>query len=165
MNPIKIWVVEDEVIVAQDIAGRLKKLGYQVIATVASGEEAIKKITENPPNLVLMDIVLKGDMDGITAAEIIHSKMKVPIVFLTAYGDIKTLERAKQTNPFGYIIKPFQQKDLRAAIETALERHEIEMKMQQPLKASEAVREAVPEKGRWENHYISIACADSQGII
>ena len=69
MNPIKILVVEDEVIVAQDIAGRLKKLGYAVTATVSSGEEAIQKATENQPDLVLMDIVLKGDMDGVTAAE------------------------------------------------------------------------------------------------
>ncbi len=140
MNPIKILVVEDEVIVAQDIAGRLKKLGYQVIATVSSGEEAIEKINENLPNLVLMDIVLKGDMDGITAAEIIDSKMNVPIVFLTAYADRKTLERAKLTNPFGYLVKPLQQKDLRVAIEITLQQHEIEMKMQQYLKASEAVR-------------------------
>ncbi|WP_377473429.1 MAG: response regulator [Microcoleus anatoxicus] len=140
MNPIKILVVEDEVIVAQDIAGRLKKLGYQVIATVSSGEEAMEKINENPPNLVLMDIVLKGDMDGITAAEIIDSKMNVPIVFLTAYADRKTLEKAKLTNPFGYLVKPLQQKDLRVAIEIALQQHEIEMKMQQDLKASEAVR-------------------------
>ncbi|MEG4202010.1 ATP-binding protein [Microcoleus sp. Pol12A5] len=157
MNPIQILVVEDEVIVAQDIAGRLKKLGYAVTATVSSGEEAIQKAIENPPDLVLMDIVLKGDMDGVTAAEKIRINRNVPTVFLTAYADDKTLERAKLTDPFGYIIKPFQQNDLRVAIEIALHRHEIETKMRESLKASEAVRESVEEKSHRQNQYISMA--------
>ncbi len=126
MNTIKILVVEDEVIVAHDIANRLKRMGHQVIATVASGEAAIEKASENKPDLVLMDIVLKGDMDGITAAKKIQAKINVPIVFLTAYADQTTLERAKITNPFGYIVKPFQQQDLQVAIEIALQLHEIE---------------------------------------
>ena len=157
MNPIKILVVEDEVIVAQDIAGRLKKLGYAVTATVSSGEEAIQKARENQPDLVLMDIVLKGDMDGVTAAEKIKTNMNVPTVFLTAYADDKTLQRAKLTDPFGYIIKPFQQNDLRVAIEIALHRHEIETKMQEALKAAEAARESLEEKSHRQNHYISMA--------
>ncbi len=157
MNPIKVLVVEDEVIVAQDIAGRLKKLGYIVTATVASGEEAIEKSAENRPDIVLMDIVLKGEMDGVAAAQQIRTKINVPTVFLTAYADEKTLERAKITNPFGYIIKPFQQQDLRVAIEIALQRHEIETKMRQALKASEAAREAFEEKAQRQNQYISMA--------
>lgn len=157
MNPIKILVVEDEIIVAEDIGFRLKKLGYIVTATVASGEEAIEKVTENQPDLVLMDIVLKGDMDGVTAAEKIRSKVDIPTVFLTAYADDKTLQRAKLTNPFGYIIKPFQQNDLRVAIEIALHRHEIETKMREALKASEATRESVEEKSHRQNQYISMA--------
>ncbi|MEG4837362.1 ATP-binding protein [Microcoleus sp. B9-D4] len=157
MNPIQILVVEDEVIVAQDIAGRLKKLGYVVTATVSSGEEAIQKARENPPDLVLMDIVLKGDMDGVTAAEKIRTNMNVPTVFLTAYADDKTLQRAKITDPFGYIIKPFQQNDLRVAIEIAMHRHEIETKMRESLKAAEAVRESVEEKSHRQNQYISMA--------
>jgi signal transduction histidine kinase len=157
MNPIKILVVEDEFIVAQDIAGRLKKLGYAVTATVASGEEALEKVAENPPDLVLMDIVLKGDMDGVTAAEKIRAKIDIPTVFLTAYADDKTMQRAKLTDPFGYIIKPFQQNDLRVAIEIALHRHEIETKMQAALKASEAARESVEEKSHRQNQYISMA--------
>ena len=157
MNPVKILVVEDEVIVAQDIAGRLKKLGYVVTATVSSGEEAIQKAIENPPNLVLMDIVLKGDMDGVTAAEKIRTNRNVPTVFLTAYADDKTLQRAKLTDPFGYIIKPFQPNDLRVAIEIALHRHEIETKMRESLKASEAARESLEEKSHRQNHYISMA--------
>ncbi|MEG4148526.1 ATP-binding protein [Microcoleus sp. Pol12B5] len=157
MNPIQILVVEDEVIVAQDIAGRLKKLGYAVTATVSSGEEAIQKAIENPPDLVLMDIVLKGDMDGVTAAEKIRTNRNVPTVFLTAYADDKTLQRAKLTDPFGYIIKPFQQNDLRVAIEIALHRHEMETKMRESLKAAEAVRESVEEKSHRQNQYISMA--------
>ena len=157
MNPIKILVVEDEVIVAEDIGFRLKKLGYIVTATVASGEEAIEKVAENRPDLVLMDIVLKGDMDGVTAAEKIRNRVDIPIVFLTAYADDQTLQRAKLTNPFGYIIKPFQQNDLRVAIEIALHRHEIETKMQETLKASEAAKESVEEKSHRQNQYISMA--------
>ncbi|MEG4216246.1 ATP-binding protein [Microcoleus sp. Pol14C6] len=157
MNPIKILVVEDEVIVAQDIAGRLKKLGYAVTATVSSGEEAIQKALENPPDLVLMDIVLKGEIDGVTAAEKIRTNRNVPTVFLTAYADDKTLQRAKLTDPLGYIIKPFQQNDLRVAIEIALHRHEIETKMRESLKAAEAVRESVEEKSHRQNQYISMA--------
>lgn len=157
MNPIKILVVEDEVIVAEDIGFRLKKLGYIVTATVASGEEAIEKIAENRPDLVLMDIVLKGDMDGVTAAEKIRNRVDIPTVFLTAYADDQTLQRAKLTNPFGYIIKPFQQNDLRVAIEIALHRHEIETKMQETLKASEAAKESVEEKSHRQNQYISMA--------
>lgn len=157
MNPIKILVVEDEIIVAQDIAGRLKKLGYSVTATVASGEEALEKVAENQPDLVLMDIVLKGEMDGVTAAEKIRTKVDVPTVFLTAYADEQTLQRAKITDPFGYIIKPFQQNDLRVAIEIALHRHSIETKMRESLKTSEAARESVEEKTQRQNQYISMA--------
>lgn len=157
MNPIKILVVEDEIIVAEDIRFRLKKLGYIVTATVASGEEAIEKVTENQPDLVLMDIVLKGDMDGVTAAEKIQNKVDIPTIYLTAYADDKTLQRAKLTNPFGYIIKPFQQNDLRVAIEIALHRHEIETKMREALKTSEAAKESLEEKSHRQNQYISMA--------
>lgn len=157
MNPIKILVVEDEVIVAEDIAGRLKKLGYAVAGTVSSGEEAIQKAAETQPDLVLMDIVLKGEMDGVTASEKIRNNTDIPTVFLTAYADEKTLQRAKLTDPFGYIVKPFQQNDLRVAIEIAVHRHEIETKMRKALQASEASREATEEKTRRQNQYISMA--------
>jgi len=148
MSPIKILVVEDEIIVAEDIAGRLKKMGYAVTATVPSGEEAIAKVAENPPDLVLMDIVLKGDMDGITAAEKIRINTNVPTVFLTAYADEKTLQRAKLTDPFGYLVKPFQQQDLRVTIEIALHRRDIEVKMRQALQISEASEVHEEEGGK-----------------
>ncbi|WP_088890823.1 hybrid sensor histidine kinase/response regulator [Leptolyngbya ohadii] len=118
----KILVVEDERIVARDIEKRLKKLGYVVPASVASGEDAIQKVAELRPELVLMDIRLKGQMDGVEAAEKIRSDFDTPVVYLTAYADEVTLQRAKATEPFGYIVKPFDERDLHVAIEVALRR-------------------------------------------
>jgi len=116
----KILVVEDENIVAMDIQNSLKSLGYAVPAVVSSGEDAIKTAADTYPDLVLMDIVLEGRMDGVQAAEQIHGRFNIPVVYLTAYGDEKMLQRAKMTEPFGYIIKPFKQRELRSSIEVAL---------------------------------------------
>ncbi len=131
MVETKILVVEDEAIVAEAIRRRLQKLGYTVPATASSGEEAIKKVEENNPDLVLMDIVLQGEMDGIEAAEQIHTRFDIPVVYLTAYSDEKTLLRAKITEPFGYIIKPFKERELQVAIEIALFKHEMEKKLKE----------------------------------
>lgn len=117
-----ILIVEDERIVARDIEKRLKKLGYRVIASVASGEEALVQTALTLPDLILMDIQLRGELDGIQAAEQIHTDFDIPVVFLTAYADEETLQRAKVTEPFGYIVKPFDERDLHAAIEVALRR-------------------------------------------
>jgi signal transduction histidine kinase len=122
MTAEKILVVEDERVVARDIEKRLKKLGYIVSASVSSGEEAIKKVAELQPDLVLMDIRLKGEMDGIEAAEQIRGDFATPIIYLTAYADEVTLQRAKVTEPFGYIVKPFDERDLHVAVEVALRR-------------------------------------------
>src|SRR3989304_5840331 len=108
MAETQILVVEDEAIVAEAIRRKLRKLGYAVPSTASRGEEAIKKVEENNPDLVLMDIVLQGEMDGIEAAEKIRTRFNTPVVYLTAYSDEKTLLRAKITEPFGYIIKPFR---------------------------------------------------------
>nr|WP_242035585.1 MULTISPECIES: ATP-binding protein [unclassified Leptolyngbya] len=115
-------IVEDERVVARDIEKRLKKLGYVVSESVASGEEAIAKVAELRPDLVLMDIRLKGHMDGIEAAEQIRTDFDTPVIYLTAYADDATLQRAKVTEPFGYIVKPFDERDLQVAIEVALRR-------------------------------------------
>ena len=120
MAKAKILVVEDDAIVAKDIQYQLKSWGFSVPAIVSSGEKAIQMAKENTPDLVLMDIVLKGEMDGIEAAEIIRSRFEIPVIFLTAHADEKRLERAKLTNPYGYILKPFQDKDLEVTIELAL---------------------------------------------
>ncbi|MBC7096130.1 MAG: response regulator, partial [Methanobacteriales archaeon] len=107
-----VMIVEDENIVAMDIKQRLEMLGYKVTATVATGEEAIELAEKTRPDVILMDIVLKGEVDGIEAAEEIRRRFKIPIIYITAYSDKKTLERAKVTEPFGYIIKPFEDKEL-----------------------------------------------------
>jgi signal transduction histidine kinase len=117
-----ILIVEDERIVARDIEKRLKNLGYRVVGSVASGEDALVQAAATLPDLILMDIQLKGQLDGIQTAEQIHSDLDVPVVFLTAYADDETIQRAKVTEPFGYIVKPFDERDLHAAIEVALRR-------------------------------------------
>ena len=129
MTTAKILVVEDENIVATDIKNRLNRLGYAVPAVVNSGEKALKKVEETHPSLVIMDIRLSGDMDGVTAAEKIRSRFQIPVIYLTAYSDETTLQRAKVTEPFGYILKPFQARDLQIAIEMALYKHQMERQL------------------------------------
>ena len=131
MARARILIVEDEGIVAMGLRRRLEHLEYVVPAAVASGEEAIEKAAEMPPDLVLMDIVLKGAMDGIDAAEQIRERLNIPVVYLTAYSDDKTLQRAKITEPFGYILKPFEERELCATIEMALYRHRVEEELRQ----------------------------------
>ena len=108
MSKARILVVEDEKITARNIKNNLVKLGYDVPATVSFGEEAIQKAGETRPDLVLMDVQLKGDMNGIQAAEQIRTRFNIPIIYLTAYTDEDTLEQAKVTEPYSYIIKPFR---------------------------------------------------------
>ena len=124
MAKVKILVVEDESIVAKDIQNSLKKLGYHVPTTVSSAEKAIEEVEENRPDLILMDIMLKGQMSGIEAANVIKERFGVPLIFLTAYADDNTLSKAKITEPYGYIIKPFKEKELQTTIEMALYKHE-----------------------------------------
>ncbi len=131
MANAQVLVVEDEGIVAKDIENTLKKLGYAVPAIASSGEEAIKKATETLPDLVLMDIVLEGYMDGVEAAEQIRDRFDIPVVYLTAYTDNKTLQRAKITEPYGYILKPFSERELYTAIEMALYKHQMERKLRE----------------------------------
>jgi len=131
MANTRLLVVEDESIVAMDIKHRAEGLGYDVLGIAASGEEAIKKTEENQPDLVLMDIVLKGKMDGIQAAQEIRERFDIPVVYLTAYSDEKTLGRAKLTGPFGYIIKPFEDRELHSAIEVALYKHKMDSKLRE----------------------------------
>ncbi len=120
MEKAQVLIVEDEGIIALDICSSLKNLGYSVPAIVSTGEEAIKKVEEHNPDLVLIDIVLKGEMDGIEAAEIIRSRFGTTVIFLTAYADRERLKRAKLTTPFGFILKPFEDRDLQVTIEMAL---------------------------------------------
>jgi PAS domain S-box-containing protein len=128
-SKVKILVVEDELIIAKGIEKRLKALGYSVTDTVASGDEAVKLALEILPDLVLMDINLQGGMDGVTAAEQIRSQADIPVIFLTAYADSDTLARAKVSEPFGYIVKPFQDITLKSSIEMALYKHGMECRL------------------------------------
>ena len=126
-----ILVVEDERIVAEDIRRSLENLGYAVTAVVSSGEEALQKAAEENPDLVLMDIVLKGDMDGIEAAQVMNSRFNIPVVYLTAYADDRRLQRAMVTGPYGYILKPFEDRELRTTIEMALYKFNMEKKLKE----------------------------------
>ena len=120
MNKKRIFVVEDESIVSLEIQTRLKALGYEIAGSAASGEEAIRKILASKPDLILMDIRIKGDIDGIETAAEVRKNLEIPVIFLTAYADETTLQRAKITDPFGYIIKPFEERELNINIEIAL---------------------------------------------
>lgn len=132
-------IVEDEAIVAADIQDRLRALGYEAATLVHSGEDAEPRAAETRPDLVLMDIKLRGKIDGIEAAQRIQQSLDIPVVYLTAHADQATLQRAKVTEPFGYIVKPFDERALHTTIEIALYRHKAEGR----LKALEQWLEAV----------------------
>jgi DNA-binding LytR/AlgR family response regulator len=129
MSKINVLVVEDESIVSKDIQHSLKKLGYNVVGASATGELAIELAGKENPDIVLMDIMLKGEMNGIQAAEKIKEKHAIPIIFLTAYADESTLSKAKITEPYGYILKPFKEIDLHTTIEMAIYKHSKEQEI------------------------------------
>lgn len=128
-SSIQILIVEDERIVARDIRASLESLGYSVAAIATSGEEAIARATELQPDLILMDIQLRSDLDGIQAAETIWNQLKIPFIYATGYSDTSTLRRAKATSPFGYILKPIEERELYVAIETALQRYQLDTEL------------------------------------
>ncbi|MEE3718694.1 ATP-binding protein [Tumidithrix elongata RA019] len=139
MTKAKILIVEDEAIAAENLSVRLQQQGYTITGIVDSGIEAIESVDRLQPDLVLMDIMIKGDMDGISAAEQIYAQHQIPVVYMTAFADEKTLERAKQTEPFGYIVKPFKIPELRAAVEVALRKYQSEMLTRQSLEHAQAI--------------------------
>ncbi len=123
MEKTNVLIVEDENIVAKDIQHSLKKLGYNVVGIASSGEKAIAIAAEQKPDIVLMDIMLQGEMSGIEAAKQLRDKLNLPVIYLTAYADESTLNKAKVTEPYGYIIKPFKEIDIHTSIEMALYKH------------------------------------------
>jgi signal transduction histidine kinase/DNA-binding response OmpR family regulator len=141
MSRANILIVEDEIIIAKDIKASLESMGYSVTSIVKSGERAIEKAKQEHPDLILMDIKLKGDMDGIELSQLIRSSLDIPIVFLTAYADEEKLERAKLTLPFGYVLKPFRARDLKVTIEMALYTHAEEVLKQKTHDLGERVKE------------------------
>jgi DNA-binding NarL/FixJ family response regulator len=124
--PVRILLVEDERLVAMSLKSQLSSLGYQVVGHAASGQEAIDRADELRPDLVLMDIHLEGDMDGVEAAAEIYKQFQLPVVYLTAFSSQDILDRAKITEPMGYILKPYEERELHVVIETAVYRHHAE---------------------------------------
>jgi PAS domain S-box-containing protein len=148
MGKTTILIVEDEAIVAADLSGKLGQLGYEVVGITAKGEEAIELACSRKPQVVLMDIRLKGPMDGIEAAEAIRHWHCAPVIYLTAHSDSPTLERAKLSGPFGYIIKPFEERELSTTIELALYKHQSDTEKRrahEALQESEARLQALNE--------------------
>jgi PAS domain S-box-containing protein len=127
----RLLVVEDDVIVANNLRDRLRGLGYTVCGIVFSGEEAIERVTEAHPDLVLMDIKLEGEVDGVAAAQELRVRFNTPVVYLTGYADEATLQRAKLSEPYGYILKPFEIRELHSTIEMALYKHAMEQRLKE----------------------------------
>lgn len=145
MTETRILVVEDESIVALDIQERLESMGYDVPTTVASGEKAIEQAGLLHPDLVLMDIQLQGHMDGIEAADQIRQQFGIPVIYLTANADHPTVQRAKVTEPFGYVIKPFEERELYTTIEMALYKHRAEQTLKESEERYRLIVELSPE--------------------
>ena len=156
MTKIKVLVVEDEKIVAKDIQYRVRSLGYDVCGIASSGEEAIENADTYRPDLILMDIQLKGGIDGVMAADKIRSFLDVPIIYLTAYNDKKTLDRTKLTNPYGYILKPFEDRDLFTGIEMALNKHRIDKSIRESEKWLSTVLQSIGD---------AVITTDTEGTI
>ncbi len=131
MKKLRLLLVEDESLVAKDIVNMVRGLGYSLLAVVSTGEEAIALAEKSQPDIVLMDIVLKGEVDGIEAARRIWEEFSIPVVYLTAYADEATLQRAKVTEPFGYIIKPFDERELQTTIEMAFFKSQMDKKLRE----------------------------------
>ena len=156
MNGRRIFIVEDEGITAMALQESLEGLGYEVSGIAASGEEAIERMRADKPDLVLMDIVLQGQMDGIDAAAIIHREMQIPVVFLSAHADKATLERARMAQPFGYIVKPYTDDELKSNLEIALYKHGMEQKVLENREELRFIADSVRD---------AIIAADAQGMI
>ena len=153
MAAIKILIVEDELIIAKGLARKLEKLEYVVVGIASSSVSALEKVTETQPDLILMDIVIKGDLDGIETAKIIQEKFNIPVIYVTAYADDETLERAEKTQSYGYILKPFKEREVHAAIKIALNKHQASLQMQHSLQEAQSVND---DKSR----FFSIASHD-----
>jgi len=140
----RILIVEDQVVTAENIRDQLGRLGYDVPAIATFGEEALEMAIETQPDLVLMDIQLAGEMDGTDAARQIRANLNIPVVFLTAYADDETLDRAKGSEPYGYVLKPFRIVDLQSTIEVALYKHQMEGKLKESEEKLRAILESAP---------------------
>jgi signal transduction histidine kinase len=160
---LKVLVVEDELLVARDIEQQLIELGYQPVGIATRGEQAIELAGTLSPDLVLMDIQLAGSMDGIAAAQIIRTELALPVVFLTAFAADDVLERAKLTEPFGYILKPFSERELRTVMAMALYKHQAEAKLLNSTRQLKALSRRVLEAQELERRRVAIELHDELG--
>ncbi len=151
-----ILIVEDEVIVAEDVRRRLEEMGYTITGVVSRGDQALAQVRRVHPDLILMDIGLKGTVDGVEAAKMVLAEEDIPIVFASAYSDDATLRRAKTIDPFGFVLKPFDERELRTAIEIGLYKHQTERR----LREREAMYRSLVELST-----DAIAMLDVQGTI
>jgi two-component sensor histidine kinase len=146
-----ILVVEDGLIMARDIERRLTTMGYRSAGVAATGEDAVRKARDNHPDLVLMDVNLKGPIDGIQAAQQIRLAADIPIVYVTGYSDDATLLRARVTEPFGFVLKPFDERELRTTIEIALYRHQVNRRLRESEQRYRAIVEQHAEAMKKEH--------------
>jgi signal transduction histidine kinase len=155
----RVLVVEDESIVALDLQSLLTRLGYEVCGREATGEAAVTRARQEEPDLILMDIRLAGEMDGISSAEAIRRELDVPVIFLTAYADRQTVERAKSSDAYAYLLKPFQEREIEIAIDMAIYKHETQKRLRQQEALLEATVESIPDAVvtlDWEDRIVLI---------
>ena len=145
MSKERILIVEDEKIISLDLQRRLEKFDYNVVGLCTTGTEAVEKTGEFLPDIILMDIMLAGDIDGIDAAKQIKDQYQIPVIFLTAYADEKTLERAKEAEPFGYILKPFKEKELYTTIDIALYKHKVDKTLKRQERRFSAILHSIAD--------------------
>jgi len=138
---INILIVEDELLIAKNLSYKLEKLGYKIADIVSSGADAIQRAEEMKPDLILMDIVIKGEIDGIETAARIHQKLDIPIIYTTAYADDETLQRAENTGSYGYLLKPFKERELHATIKIVLSKHQEAVRLQKIIALAAAKSE------------------------
>ncbi len=156
MPATRIFIVEDERIISRDLQNVLESMGYEIAGAATSGEEAVGAIPGAHPDIVLMDIMLKGGMDGIDAAEKVRADFDVPVIYLTAYADDTTIQRAKITGPYGYLLKPFDERDLSIALEMALYRHRMENRVRESERWLSATLGNIEE---------GVAAFDTEGLL
>jgi two-component system, response regulator PdtaR len=145
LAPVSVFIVEDELIAAEDIRQTLEKLGYTVTGIARSGESALAFLAASRPDIVLMDIHLAGSLDGIDTSARIHALYTIPVIFLTAHADENTLARAKVTGPYGYVLKPFDERELHTAIEMGLYKHRMEALAKENERTIRVLANAIPD--------------------
>ncbi len=161
----RILVVEDEAIIAADLRQQLLKLGYEPVGHAVSGEQAVQLARELKPDLVLMDIQLAGEMDGVAASRAIQETLALPVIFLTAFGEDQTFERAKLTDPFGYILKPFSEGKLRTTLAMALYKHGVELRLKQQAQALQEINQELANQKFALDQHALVSATDIKGKI